>query len=68
MPSHYIPVPFGYKTFAFLSECATCGKSYISFDNRVEWKTAYTCDKKTNTGMWLLYCPDCFKELKVVGE
>ena len=66
MSEQYIPVSFGCKTFAFLSECATCGKPYMSFDRRVEWKTVFTCDEKTRTGMWLIYCPDCFKELEVV--
>lgn len=68
MPSHHIPAPFGYKTYAFLSECATCGKPYISFDRRAGWRTVFTCDEKTRTGMWLLYCPDCFRELEEVGE
>jgi len=70
MASNYIPAPFGYKTYAFLSECAACGKPYANrtFNPEDVWRTAYTCHEETHTGMWLLYCLDCYEELEVVGE
>ena len=61
-----ITVPFGSKTYAFLSECATCGKPYRHPDEG--WRTAYTYSEKTKTGMWLIYCADCYDKLEKVGE
>lgn len=68
MSKQYIPVAFGCKTMAFLSECATCGKPYIVMGED-GWRTVYAYDEKTRTGMWLLYCADCYAELpKKVDE
>lgn len=60
-----IEIGYGHDTYAYLAECATCGKPYHQDGN---WRTAHTFNKERNIVIWLLYCEDCWENLAVVGE
>ena len=46
-----LEIGYGHNTYAYLAECATCGKPYHPDGN---WRTAHTFNEERNIVMWLL--------------